>query len=93
LLNIQFLKAKGNEWNYQEKGPDYWSQHFLDCKGEQQSPINIQNEYLNFDKSLAPFNFIGYDQNITWHVLNNGLSSKIMFFSSIKVLYFYLMWL
>jgi carbonic anhydrase len=54
-------------------GPDAWP--YLverDCGGLSQSPIDIDESETTFQPTLRPFEFINYNQNIMWNVINDG---------------------
>ena len=41
-------------------GPDKWPDIFHLCGGDNQSPIDVP-EYTEYDSSIAPFEFVGYE--------------------------------
>uniref|UniRef100_A0AAY4ESW5 Alpha-carbonic anhydrase domain-containing protein n=1 Tax=Denticeps clupeoides TaxID=299321 RepID=A0AAY4ESW5_9TELE len=43
------------------KGPDEWTSLFPTCGGQSQSPINIVTRRVQYDPTLTPFVFEGYD--------------------------------
>jgi carbonic anhydrase len=65
------------EWNYKENGPDIWPILFNECSGHKQSPINIQTNKTQYDKTLLPFKFINYYKIINWTIVNNGKTIRI----------------
>lgn len=71
------LKAGDNSvgWDYGEFGPDAWSHMFLECNGENQSPINIKHTETHHRRYLVPFKFSNYDYPIYWDVKHNGQGS------------------
>ncbi|RNA33998.1 carbonic anhydrase 4-like [Brachionus plicatilis] len=66
--------ANSEEWNYKNKGPDYWAVAFENCRAESQSPINIVGSSATFDRGLRDFVFLNYNRIISWNVVNNGHS-------------------
>jgi len=40
------------EWNYSDKGPDTWGAKFSTCRGDRQSPINIQGDWVTTERPL-----------------------------------------
>jgi carbonic anhydrase len=67
-----------HNWNYEELGPDEWLADFPQCKGIQQSPINIVSSRAVYNASLKPFEFIFYDMNLKLNFSNNGHTSIIL---------------
>ncbi|XP_043924628.1 carbonic anhydrase 15-like [Protopterus annectens] len=63
------------KWCYNSQsttcGPDHWSDN---CKGENQSPINIEQTKTSRNNNLGDFVFQGYDKAPPekWVFLNNG---------------------
>ena len=67
-----------HNWNYEELGLDEWLADFPQCKGVQQSPINIVTSNAVYNASLKPFEFIFYDMNLKLNFSNNGHTSIIL---------------
>ncbi|KAA0184138.1 Alpha-carbonic anhydrase, partial [Fasciolopsis buskii] len=72
-----------SDWSYTNKktNPETWGEHFPQCEGVQQSPINILTEYVKKDSNLKqvtmqPTKTI--DQ-LQYTVENNGHSVQIVF--------------
>lgn len=64
-----------SDWNYNEHGPDIWSElnsNYRSCNGTRQSPINIKTKcaiYKNFDS----FKFTdSHSDEINFLITNNG---------------------
>ena len=63
------LTVRADQWNYQNLGPDIWSESFPSCAGQSQSPINILTACTIF-RDLPAFSFASaYDEpyNFTVH--------------------------
>lgn len=61
--------------------PSEWAKDFLDCGGQNQSPINIVTQKAKLDPCLTPIIFEGYTQtlNVTVQNLGNTGDSPISF--------------
>ena len=60
---------------YSFKGPDAWPLMYEECKGDHQSPIDIQDCRAIYDSKLVPFNLKEYQKNIRFnisHVAHTG---------------------
>lgn len=59
-------------------GQTEWSEHFPDCGGSSQSPVDVATTQTRFDPGLTPLTPLGYDQHghkpFTLH--NNGHTGK-----------------
>lgn len=59
-------------WNYQDLGPDVWSDTYPSCANHSQSPINIRTACTTY-RSFTPFNFTSaYNLTQNFTLLNNG---------------------
>ncbi|XP_071424881.1 carbonic anhydrase 12 [Pithys albifrons albifrons] len=70
----------GSKWSY--IGPDgekAWPKKYPFCGGVFQSPIDFHKDILQYDSSLLPLEFIGYNVPSTDHftLTNNGHSVKM----------------
>ncbi|XP_036094739.1 carbonic anhydrase 12 isoform X3 [Rousettus aegyptiacus] len=70
----------GSEWTY--SGPDgemSWSKNYPSCGGLLQSPIDLHSDILQYDASLVPLDFQGYNvsSNEQFILTNNGHSVKL----------------
>ncbi|XP_019610932.1 carbonic anhydrase 12 isoform X1 [Rhinolophus sinicus] len=70
----------GSEWTY--FGPDReksWSKNYPSCGGLLQSPIDLHSDILQYDASLVPLEFQGYNvpANEQFILTNNGHSVKL----------------
>ncbi|XP_039721303.1 carbonic anhydrase 12 isoform X2 [Pteropus medius] len=70
----------GSEWTY--SGPDgetSWSKNYPSCGGLLQSPIDLHSDILQYDASLVPLDFQGYNvsANEQFILTNNGHSVKL----------------
>ncbi|XP_028628301.1 carbonic anhydrase 4 [Grammomys surdaster] len=61
-------EVQAREPNSQCLGPEQWTGN---CKGENQSPINIVIAKSKVNSSLTPFTFVGYNQKKRWIIENN----------------------
>ncbi|XP_067605774.1 carbonic anhydrase 12 isoform X3 [Pseudorca crassidens] len=70
----------GSKWTY--IGPDgekSWSKSYPLCGGLMQSPIDLQDDILQYNASLVPLGFQGYSEsaNQQFVLTNNGHSVKL----------------
>ena len=64
----------GESWNYDDLGPDGWSDEYPVCAGRTQSPINIRTACTTY-RSSTSFNFSsGYNQTHNFTLTNDGHS-------------------
>jgi hypothetical protein len=71
------LKFKAEEdWNYSEKGPDYWAAMIKQCRSRSQSPVNIIRDAANYDPHLDEINVENLDQSILFNVTNTHFTGK-----------------
>merc|ERR1719341_163502 len=42
---LEEIERGEEDWNYSDKGPDTWGAKFSTCRGDRQSPINIQGDW------------------------------------------------
>jgi len=43
---LEKIERGEEDWNYSDKGPDTWGAKFSTCRGDRQSPINIQGDWV-----------------------------------------------
>ncbi|XP_006257812.1 carbonic anhydrase 3 [Alligator mississippiensis] len=66
-------------WGYEKhNGPDRWYEYYLNAKGHNQSPIEINSKEVHYDHSLLPW-FASYDPGAAKTILNNGRTCKVVF--------------
>ncbi|XP_023585468.1 carbonic anhydrase 12 isoform X2 [Trichechus manatus latirostris] len=70
----------GSKWTY--VGPDgerSWSKKYSSCGGLMQSPIDLHSDIIQYDASLVPLEFQGYNvsANEQFILTNNGHSVKL----------------
>ena len=76
LMSVCLMScANPAEFDYKENGPDQWFLNYPSCKGEAQSPINIQTQNLALDPQLSAFNFVNLDSNFIWTLYPPGHNS------------------
>ncbi|XP_054307555.1 carbonic anhydrase 12 isoform X1 [Pongo pygmaeus] len=72
--------VNGSKWTY--FGPDgenSWSKKYPSCGGLLQSPIDLHSDILQYDASLTPLEFQGYNLSASkqFTLTNNGHSVKL----------------
>ena len=72
LLQLSQAGDTNHPWNYDTMGVDVWPHEFSGCKGTKQSPIDVQNRNVEYEKSLRPFKLINYNLTQTFNVSHNG---------------------
>jgi len=82
-----FTEANKGVWNYKENGPDEWPYDYAECKGLQQSPIDLQTSIAVYNKKLKPINFNNYNQYLSWNISNDGTSIYGNLINSNKIPY------
>ncbi|XP_069710421.1 carbonic anhydrase 3-like isoform X1 [Phaenicophaeus curvirostris] len=66
-------------WGYDgDNGPDHWHKNYPIAKGRHQSPIEINNKDVHYDRSLLPW-FASYDPGAAKTILNNGKTCRVVF--------------
>lgn len=64
---------------YHFEGPSVWHEHYPDCSGSNQSPIDIDRSTVKFSSSLISFEVPGYEtipRGAHWQLRNNGRAGK-----------------
>ncbi|XP_055358854.1 carbonic anhydrase 14 isoform X3 [Betta splendens] len=78
LVSVQWTPApatKNITWTYKGLvGQSEWSEHFPDCGGTSQSPVDIVTTHTKYDPALLPLTPLGYSQhgNKPFTLYNNG---------------------
>ena len=54
-----------------------WRHDYKACAGLRQSPINIDPDEVEYDKTLKPFKFHNYDKQFRWNVSHNGHTGNL----------------
>ncbi|XP_030617551.1 carbonic anhydrase 12 isoform X1 [Delphinapterus leucas] len=70
----------GSKWTYiGPDGEESWSKSYPSCGGLMQSPIDLQDDILQYNASLVPLDFQGYSEsaNQQFVLTNNGHSVKL----------------
>jgi carbonic anhydrase len=61
-----------HDWDYEELGPDVWSEIYPTCGGQRQSPINILTACTMY-KDFQPFVYgSAYNEQHNFTLRNNG---------------------
>ena len=89
---LAFSGEDTEEWNYQDKGPAYWEDHFDLCgNGKEQSPININYENIY---ELEAGEFFGQGKELEFYpppalvnVVNNHHSIQLNFINNYSIEY------
>lgn len=74
--------AAGGTWDYNvagSYGPGKWPELFGTCSGDRQSPVDIKDGDVLYDKDLEDFRFVNYLRMIKMEMSNNGHSVKVVF--------------
>ena len=67
ILVLCIASVYSQTYNYGNLGPEAWPFIFpLQCNGDNQSPIDINENYAIPNKALRPIIFNNYDQALTW---------------------------
>ncbi|XP_069177309.1 carbonic anhydrase 2 isoform X1 [Procambarus clarkii] len=68
-----------SDWSYEgDTGPSHWAEHYPECGGSRQSPINIESWAALGDEPFTPFKFHGYatiPDSMT--ITNTGHSAQV----------------
>ena len=75
LVSVCFAQL----WDYERNGPDKWPVDFQGCRGERQSPIDIQPGHARYNPRLRYLRLNNYDRNYLFNVTNNDLTSNAFF--------------
>ncbi|XP_059162362.1 carbonic anhydrase 1-like isoform X2 [Physella acuta] len=69
-------------------GPDYWSHIHQVCSGFEQSPVNIDTEFMVYDTTLAYFNFTEYAHKQGVHQILSTINviTAVITYSGHKIL-------
>lgn len=71
LLLITIHHIISQEWNYNDFGPDMWSEIYSLCDGRSQSPIDIKTACTSY-RTFTPFSFSqAYDRKQNFTLINN----------------------
>ncbi|GAA6105624.1 carbonic anhydrase IV c [Tachysurus ichikawai] len=81
------------QWCYQSqyscdnncRKPSEWAKDFLDCGGQNQSPINIVTQKAKLDPCLTPIIFEGYTQTLNVTVQNLGNTAMLTLPPSLRI--------
>ncbi|XP_041338791.1 carbonic anhydrase 4 [Pyrgilauda ruficollis] len=94
-LHILKTEAVVGHWCYRSqkcelpqcKGPAQWQEINVACEGDKQSPVNIVTRNAEYDGSLQPLTFEGYDVkgSAKWDLQNNGHTVKVALDTSPKI--------
>lgn len=72
LLGYFTISIGANQWNYGQLGPDIWSDHYPQCAGKSQSPINILTA-CTIPRKFTPFQFTSSEgEKHHFTLKNNG---------------------
>jgi carbonic anhydrase len=69
-------------WSYHEAdlhGPRHWQEHYPDCGGTAQTPIDIRSSKAHYDHKYTNLRYIGYDKKPAqpFRLKNNGHSVQV----------------
>lgn len=85
LLFSTIQADQSHDWNYDEYGPDVWSERYPVCGGKRQSPINIRIACTTH-RSLQSFVF-GSDYQVqhNFTLKNNGHTIMGILYDPLKL--------
>lgn len=71
----------GETWSYSDV--KHWGEHFKTCKGERQSPVDLDTTQLKQDAALRCFSHTNFNStcNIKTTIANNGHSAQVTYIS------------
>lgn len=65
-----FVCVHSATWSYDD--PNKWGDNFADCKGNRQSPVDINPTTAMFNDGLVKFVLNGFDSKMQYNITNNG---------------------
>jgi hypothetical protein len=65
---------------------DEWAAVLEECRGNNQSPINIAEKFAEYDKDLKPFVFINHEFDYDWRFTNDGHTSVYFLILSLFIM-------
>jgi carbonic anhydrase len=77
FLTLSLISLSGlncESWDYKRHGPDEWHDHFSNCSGRMQSPIDLNTTIAKYNRDLKNVVFNNYNRLLTWNITNNGHS-------------------
>lgn len=79
LSMVLLTEGKTAHWSY--SNPDHWPDHFKNCSGTRQSPVDLVSSALVQDASLQPFSFTNFRtvRDIHTFITNNGHSVQVTY--------------
>ncbi|KAM5291684.1 carbonic anhydrase 12 [Ctenodactylus gundi] len=80
LLLLVTVPLNGSKWTYDgPNGEKNWSKKYPLCGGLLQSPIDLHSDILQYDASLVPLEFQGYNVSASeqLELVNNGHSVRL----------------
>ncbi|XP_049587659.1 carbonic anhydrase 14 isoform X2 [Syngnathus scovelli] len=80
LPGLQWAAAEDTSWTYTGMvGQSEWSEHFPECGGSSQSPVDVVTSQTKYDPDLSPLTPLGYSQhgNRPFTLYNNGHTAVI----------------
>lgn len=66
------MAVKRDSGESEEFKQEHWEHEYAACRGEEQSPINVQTRKTKYSTKMTPLVFNNYDAINTWNISNNG---------------------
>ncbi|KAI8735911.1 carbonic anhydrase 2 [Biomphalaria glabrata] len=83
IMSSDYLVVNAEEWSYEntDTGPKHWKEHYPDCGGLMQSPINIESDKVLYDQNLNYFDLSSYSitRGVNMTLVNKGHTAEVQY--------------